>query len=88
MRCRPRIRPDVFFARLARLVPPDQVIIGSHVGGRWADVKAYFDPEAHNLVEVVSGWGVFEWMLFDALDCGHVVGVMCNSDGHKRGGRG
>ena len=22
-------------------------------------------------------------MLFDALDCGHVVGVMCNSDGHK-----
>ena len=74
---------DVFFARLARLVPRDQVIIGSHVGGRWADVKAYFDPEAHNLVEVVSGWGVFEWMLFDALDCGHVVGVMCNSDGHK-----
>ena len=74
---------DVFFARLARLVPRDQVIIGSHVGGRWADVKAYFDPEAHNLVEVVSSWGVFEWMLFDALDCGHVVGVMCNSDGHK-----
>ena len=74
---------DVFFARLARLVPRDQVIIGSHVGGRWADVKAYFDSEAHNLVEVVSGWGVFEWMLFDALDCGHVVGVMCNSDGHK-----
>ncbi|NKB66135.1 MAG: DUF3604 domain-containing protein [Candidatus Latescibacteria bacterium] len=74
---------DVFFAKLAELVPKDQYIIGSHVGGRWADVKAYFDPGAHNLVEVVSGWGVFEWMLFDALDCGHVVGVMCNSDGHK-----
>ncbi len=47
-------------------------------------VKAYFDPEAHNLVEIVSGWGVFEWMLFDALDCGY-VGVMCNSD--SRNGR-
>src|SRR5204863_9687690 len=28
-------------------------------------------------------WGVFEWMLWDAFDKGYVVGVMCNSDGHK-----
>jgi hypothetical protein len=74
---------DVFFARLRELVPRDKVILGSHVGGRWANVKAYFDPDAVNLVELVSCWGVFEWMLFDALDSGHVVGVMCNSDGHK-----
>jgi len=74
---------DVFFDRLSGLVPRNKVILGAHVGGRWADVKAYFDPQAHNLVEIVSCWGVFEWMLFDALAGGHVVGVMCNSDGHK-----
>lgn len=74
---------DVFFKRLSHLVPRDQVILGAHVGGRWANIKAYFDPQAHNLVEIVSCWGVFEWMLFDALDSGHMVGVMCNSDGHK-----
>lgn len=74
---------DVFFERVSKLVPRQKVILGSHVGGRWADVKAYFDPDAHNLVELVSCWGVFEWMLHDALDAGHIVGVMCNSDGHK-----
>jgi hypothetical protein len=26
---------------------------------------------------------VFEWMLWDAFDMGYIVGVMCNSDGHK-----
>ena len=74
---------NVFFERLKRHVPHSKVILGSHVGGRWANVKAYFDPDAHNLVEIASCWGVFEWILFDALDAGHIVGVMCNSDGHK-----
>ena len=74
---------NVFFERLKRHVPHSKVILGSHVGGRWANVKEYFDPDAHNLVEIVSCWGVFEWILFDALDAGHIVGVMCNSDGHK-----
>lgn len=74
---------DVFFERIKQHVPRDKVILGAHVGGRWADVKTFFDPGAHNLVELVSCWGVFEWMLLDALDAGHTVGVMCNSDGHK-----
>ena len=35
------------------------------------------------MVEVLSCWGVFEWMLWDAFEKGYVVGVMANSDGHK-----
>jgi hypothetical protein len=35
------------------------------------------------VVEIVSCWGVFEWMLWDAIEQGHRVGVVCNSDGHK-----
>ncbi|HWL51652.1 MAG TPA: DUF3604 domain-containing protein [Chthoniobacteraceae bacterium] len=55
----------------------------AHVGGRYADISRYFDPEVCPLVEVVSCWGVFEWLLGDALKHGYVVGVMANSDGHK-----
>ncbi len=54
-----------------------------HVGGRFADVRKFFDSDLTPLVEIVSCWGVFEWMLWDALDNGHRVGVSCNSDGHK-----
>jgi hypothetical protein len=64
-------------------VPLDRVLLGSHVGGRYADIKLYFDQELGPLVELVSCWGVFEWMLWDAFDCGYIVGIMCNSDGHK-----
>ena len=71
------------FARVREHVPLDRVLLGAHVGGRYADVKRYFDQELGPLVELVSCWGVFEWMLWDAFDCGYVVGVMCNSDGHK-----
>jgi len=71
------------FARVRKHVPLDRVLLGSHVGGRYADIRRYFDQELGPLVELVSCWGVFEWMLWDAFDCGYVVGVMCNSDGHK-----
>ncbi|MCB0188401.1 MAG: DUF3604 domain-containing protein, partial [Caldilineaceae bacterium] len=54
-----------------------------HVGGRYADIRRYFDQELGPLVEVVSCWGVFEWLLWDAFDMGYIVGIMCNSDGHK-----
>jgi hypothetical protein len=72
------------FARV-RAHCPDRTLLASHVGGRYADIRQrkYFDQELGPLVELVSCWGVFEWMLWDAFDMGYVVGVMCNSDGHK-----
>lgn len=54
-----------------------------HVGGRHADVKKYFDPEIEHCVEILSCHGIFEWLLWDALEMGHQVDVVCNSDGHK-----
>ena len=74
---------DVFFERVRENVDLDKVLLGSHVGGRYADIRRYFDQELGPLVEVVSCWGVFEWMLWDSFDAGYIVGVMCNSDGHK-----
>jgi len=59
------------------------VILIPHVGGRFADVRHYFDENLTPVVEIVSCHGVFEWILWDALDKGHIVGVVCNSDGHK-----
>ncbi len=74
---------DVLFSRMRRNVDLDKVLLGSHVGGRYADIVRYFDEELGPLVEIVSCWGVFEWLLWDAFDQGYIVGVMCNSDGHK-----
>src|SRR5207247_4164981 len=71
------------FARVRKHVPIDRVLVGAHVGGRYADIKMHFDQELGPLVELVSCWGVFEWMLWDAFDMGYIIGVMCNSDGHK-----
>ncbi|MEZ4710618.1 MAG: DUF3604 domain-containing protein [Caldilineaceae bacterium] len=73
---------DVFYSRMKQHVPLDQVLVCMHVGGRYANMRDYFDPDLITLVELVSCWGVFEWMLWDAIDKGYVVGVMCNSDGH------
>lgn len=74
---------NVFFERIRQHVPLDDVLVASHVGGRYADIRRYLDAELAPLVEVVSCWGVFEWMLFDAFEREARVGVMCNSDGHK-----
>ena len=73
---------NVLFERI-RAHCPDKAVLVAHVGGRYADVSGYFDEEVGPLVEVASCWGVFEWLLWDALEAGHVVGVTCNSDGHK-----
>ena len=70
------------FAR-ARKSPRGKVLLGSHVGGRYADIRAFFDQDLGPLIELVSCWGIFEWMLWDAFDKGYIVGVVCNSDGHK-----
>ncbi len=71
------------FDRIRQHIDVDKVLLGAHVGGRYADIRHDFDEELGPLVEVLSCWGVFEWMLWDAFDQGYVVGVMCNSDGHK-----
>ena len=34
-------------------------------------------------MEIHSAWGTFEWLLYDALDMGYRVGIVCNSDDHK-----
>lgn len=60
-----------------------QAIVGSHVGGRYADIGNYYDEEVCRLIEVVSCWGVFEWMIQDAVEKDYTFGIMCNSDGHK-----
>jgi hypothetical protein len=74
---------DVLFERIRRHVSLDKVLLGAHVGGRYVDIRRYFDQELGPLVEVLSCWGIFEWLLWDAFDMGYIVGVMCNSDGHK-----
>jgi hypothetical protein len=74
---------DVLFANLRKHVDLDKVVVAAHCGGRYADIRTYFDEEIGPLVEVVSCWGVFEWLLWDAFEKGYRVGVMANSDGHK-----
>lgn len=73
---------DRFFAKMKETVPLENVLVCAHVGGRYANIREYFDQDLVTLVELVSCWGVFEWMLWDAFDKGYIVGVMCNSDGH------
>jgi hypothetical protein len=67
----------------ARIRENGKAILGAHVGGRYADIRKYFDQDICPLVEVLSCWGVFEWLLWDAFEKGYIVGVMANSDGHK-----
>ena len=73
---------DVFYERVKQHVPLNDVIVAAHVGGRYANLREYFDRDVVSLVELVSCWGVFEWMLWDAIERDYIVGVMCNSDGH------
>ncbi len=78
----PALNVGELFARV-RAHRPEITLLGSHVGGRYADIRRYFDQDLGPVVELVSCWGVFEWMLWDAFEMGYIVGVMCNSDGHK-----
>ncbi len=73
---------STFYEKMKQAVPSDEVIVCMHVGGRYANMLNFFDQDLISLVEVVSCWGVFEWMLWDAFDKDYIVGVMCNSDGH------
>ena len=59
-------------------------LIYAHCGGRYADIKYAHDGRFEKSVEVHSSWGSFEWILNDALEEGYRVGIVGNSDGHKR----
>ncbi len=74
---------NVMFERLHQHVDKEKVLLAAHVGGRYANIRQYFDQDLAGLVEVVSDWGMFEWILWDAFDKGYIVGVMGNSDGHR-----
>ena len=65
-----------------KLEGEDAVVI-AHVGGRYADLRVGHDGRFERAVEVHSCWGTFEWLLHDAFELGHRVGVVCHSDDHK-----
>jgi hypothetical protein len=65
-----------------KLEGEDAVVI-AHIGGRYADIRVGHDGRFERAVEVHSCWGTFEWLLHDAFDLGHRVGVVCHSDDHK-----
>lgn len=66
----------------ARLKGRNDVMVIPHVGGRYADLR-WHDPALEPLIEICSSWGEFEWLLADAMQQGHRVGVSCGSDDHK-----
>ncbi|MCL4187157.1 MAG: DUF3604 domain-containing protein [Rhodobacteraceae bacterium] len=61
----------------------EDAICFAHCGGRYADLGQGHHVRLETAVEVHSSWGTFEWLLHDALQRGHRVGIVCNSDGHK-----
>ena len=65
-----------------RLRGRKDVLIVSHVGGRYSDLR-FHDPALEPLVEIYSSWGEFEWLLEQAFEQGCRVGITCGSDDHK-----
>ena len=53
-----------------------------HVGGRRANL-AWHHPRLERLLEIGSAWGLFEWLLRDAVRRGWRLGVSANSDEHR-----
>jgi len=58
------------------------VLLVPHVGGRYADLR-FHEPSLEPVIEVYSGWGLFEWFLNEALRRGMKVGFVAGSDDHK-----
>ncbi len=69
---------DILFEKL----DPSESFAFAHVGGRYADVSMHTD-EVEVAMEIHSAWGTFEWLVEDALNLGHRIGICANSDGHK-----
>ncbi len=61
----------------------EDAVAYAHVGGRWADLRQAHDGRVERAMEIHSAWGTFEWLMHDAFELGHRVGVVANSDGHK-----
>ena len=68
---------------LFRALADEDAVVIAHVGGRYADLAYAHDGRLERAVEVHSTWGTFEWLLHDAFEHGHRVGVVCHSDDHK-----
>lgn len=60
----------------------DDVILIPHVGGRYANLD-FHEPSLEPLIEIYSGWGLFEWFLNEALRRGMKVGFVAGSDDHR-----
>ncbi len=57
------------------------VIITPHVGGEHSDIS-HHDPTLEPAVEIVSSHGMFEWMLWDAIERGYKLGFLGGSDSY------
>ncbi|KAH7148341.1 hypothetical protein EDB81DRAFT_946549 [Dactylonectria macrodidyma] len=61
---------------------PEKHLLIPHVGGRRCNL-AWHHPKLERLLEIGSAWGLFEWLLRDAVQRGWRLGVSANSDEHR-----
>ncbi|KZL76113.1 hypothetical protein CT0861_09753 [Colletotrichum tofieldiae] len=61
---------------------PEKHLLIPHVGGRRCNL-AWHHPQLERLLEIGSAWGLFEWLLRDAVTRGWEMGVSANSDEHR-----
>lgn len=61
---------------------PEKNLLIPHVGGRRCNL-AWHHPQLERLIEIGSAWGLFEWLLRDAVGRGWKMGVCANSDEHR-----
>jgi hypothetical protein len=61
---------------------PSSHLLIPHVGGRRCNL-AWNHPKLERLLEIGSAWGLFEWLLRDAVRRGWKMGVCANSDEHR-----
>ncbi|KAI0972332.1 hypothetical protein F4678DRAFT_471865 [Xylaria arbuscula] len=61
---------------------PESHLLIPHVGGRRCNL-AWHHPRLERLLEIGSAWGLFEWLLKDAVGRGWKMGVSANSDEHR-----
>jgi hypothetical protein len=61
---------------------PNSHLLIPHVGGRRCNL-GWHHPKLERLIEIGSTWGLFEWLLRDAMGRGWKMGVCANSDEHR-----
>jgi hypothetical protein len=61
---------------------PETHLLIPHVGGRRCNL-GWHHPRLEQLLEIGSAWGLFEWLLRDAVQRGWKMGVCANSDEHR-----